>query len=139
MRGDPSLGELFRQLAQDGSALIRQELALAKGEIGESVRRGAGGAGWIAAGGVVALLGLLVLIAALVVGIGDALDSYWLGALVVGGAFVAVGGMLALLAAKRLKRVAFAPAATIETLRDDARWAQAEIQQVKRELTRSTD
>ena len=137
--GEASLGELFRQLAQDGTTLVRQEIELAKGEIGESVRRTATGAGWIAAGGVVALLGLLVLIAALVVGVGDALDNYWLAALIVGGGFVVVGAVLALLAAKRLKRVSFKPTATLETLQDDKRWAQEEIQQVKRGLTRSTD
>jgi hypothetical protein len=139
VEGEASLGELFRQLAQDGGALVRQEIELAKGELGESVRRTATGAGWIVAGAVVALLGLLVLIAALVVGLGDALDNYWLAALLVGGGFVVIGAILALLAAKRLKRVSFRPNATIETLQDDKRWARAEIQQVKRELTRATD
>ena len=137
--GGPSLGELFRQLAEDSTTLVRQEIELAKGEIGENVRRTAAGAAWIAAGAVVALLGLLVLIAALVVAVGDLLDNYWLAALIVGLAFVAIGGVLALAAAKRLKRVNLRPTATMETLQEDKRWARAEIQQVKRELTRSTD
>ena len=136
---EPSLGELFRQLAQEGSTLVRQEVELARGEIGEGVRRTATGAGWIAAGTVAAVLGLLLLIAALIAGLGDALDNYWLSALIVGGAFVLIGAVLALLAAGRLKRVSFKPTATIETLQDDKRWAQGEIQQVKRALTRPTD
>ena len=139
VEGDPSLGELLRQLAQESSALMRQEIELAKSEIAVGARRTARGAGWIAAGAVVALFGLLVLIAALVVGVGDLLDNYWLSALIVGLAFVAVGALLALAAAKRLKRVRFKPAVTIESLQEDKRWAQAEIRGMKRELTRSTD
>ena len=137
--GDPSIGELFRQLAQDSSTLVRQEIELAAEEIGESVRRTASGAGWIAAGALTVLLGLLVLIAALVVGLGGVLDSYGLSALIVGLVFVVIGAVLALTAAKRLKRLDLRPTATLEALQDDKRWAQAEIRQAKRELARPTD
>ena len=137
--GDPSIGELFRQLAQDRSTLVRQEIELATEEIGESVRRTATGAGWVAAGALTALLGLLVLIAALVVGLGGLLGSYWLAALIVGLVFVVIGAALALTAAKRLKRLDLKPTATLEALQDDKRWAQAEIRRAKRELARPTD
>jgi hypothetical protein len=134
-----SLGELFGKLAHDGATLVRQEIELAKTELGESARRAALGAGWVAAGGAIILIGLLVLIAALVVGLGDLLGSYWLSALLVGLAFVAVGAVVALAALKRLKRADLRPAATMQTMEHDKRWARAELQQLKRDFTRSPE
>lgn len=132
---EPSLGELFRQLAQDSSTLIRQEVALAKTELTRSLSRAAVGAAGIVAGALVAVVGVLVLIAALVVGLGDLIDNYWLSALIVGVLFVAIGGLLAKSNLDRVKGVDYKPDLTIQTLKEDKRWAQAEAQQVKRDLT----
>jgi hypothetical protein len=132
---EPSLGELFRQLADESSTLIKQEIALAKKEIGESASRAASDATWIAVWGAIALVGGLVLIAFLVLLIGDLLDNYWLSALIVGAAFVLVGGLAAMSYVKKLKSVRLAPETTIQTLKQDKTWAQAEVQSVKRDLT----
>ena len=135
----PSVSELFRQLARDSGALLRQEIELAKSELAASLRRTAVGAGWLAGGAAVVLLAVLVLVAALVVALGDLLDRYWLAALIVGLLFVVVGGALAAAAAKRLKTARLKPEATLEMLREDRRWAQTELHQVKHELTRSPE
>jgi uncharacterized membrane protein YqjE len=129
---EPQLGDLFRQLAQDSATLVRQEVALAKAEIRENVKTVARNATMIALGGVVALLGVLVLIAFLVMLVGDALDEYWLGALIVGALFVIVGGVTAMKAMQNLKRESLAPEQTIQTLKEDKQWLQTEIQQVRR-------
>jgi uncharacterized membrane protein YqjE len=131
---DPSLGDLFKQLAQDSAVLVRQEVALAKAEVAENVRGFARGAALLAAGGAVLLLAMFALTAFLIVLLGDALNNYWLGALVVTVLYAVVGGALVMAGRNKLQENELKPERTIETLRDDKRWAQAEIEQVKQGL-----
>ena len=133
---EPQLGELFRQLAQDSATLVRQEVALAKAEIRDTVKVVTSNAVKVAVGGVVALLGGLVMVAFLVILLGDVLlnDNYWLSALIVGALFLIVGGLMAMSALKNLKRVSPAPEQTIQTLKEDKQWLQTEIKQARRDL-----
>jgi uncharacterized membrane protein YqjE len=133
-RDEPALGDLFRQLAQDSATLVRQEMTLAKAELKNNVRSVARDAAMVAVGGVLALVGVIVLIAFLVVAVGDALDNYWLGALIVGVLFLLVGGLLAMSNLKKLKQEEVAPTRTLETLKEDKQWLQSEIKQARREL-----
>ncbi|HEX2080643.1 MAG TPA: phage holin family protein [Longimicrobium sp.] len=133
-RSEPALGDLFRQLAQDSATLVRQEMTLAKAELKANVRSVARDAAMVAVGGVLALVGVIVLIAFLVVAVGDALDNYWLGALIVGVLFLLVGGLLAMSNLKKLKQEEVAPTRTLETLKEDKQWLQSEIKQARREL-----
>ncbi len=133
-RNEPALGDLFRQLAQDSATLVRQEMTLAKAELKNNVRSVARDAAMVAVGGVLALVGVIVLIAFLVVAVGDALDNYWLGALIVGVLFLLVGGLLAMSNLKKLKHEEVAPTRTLETLKEDKQWLQSEIKQARRDL-----
>ena len=132
--GEPALGDLFRQLAQDSATLVRQEMALAKAELKSNVKSVARDAAMVAVGGILALVGVTVLIAFLVVAVGDALDNYWLGALIVGVLFLLVGGILAMSNLKKLKHEEITPARTLETLKEDKQWLQSEIKQARRDL-----
>lgn len=132
---EPSLGDLFRQLAQDSSTLIRQEITLAKTELSQSVSKATTDAVMIAVWGAVALVGSLVLVTFLVLLLGDILDNYWLSALIVGGLFTLAGGLLAKSYAKKLKNIDYKPEATIQTLKQDKAWVQSEVQSLKRDLT----
>lgn len=132
---DASLGELFKQLAQDSATLVKQEVALAKAEMRENLRSATKDAAMIAVGGGILLVGLLVLTAFLVAALGDLLDNYWLGALIVGAVFVALGGILAKKYMGNLKQDDLKPDQTIQTLQEDKRWLQSEIQETRRELT----
>jgi uncharacterized membrane protein YqjE len=132
--GEPALGDLFRQLAQDSATLVRQEMALAKAELKSNVKSVARDAAMVAVGGILALVGATVLIAFLVVAVGDALDNYWLGALIVGVLFLLVGGILAMSSLKKLKSEDVAPTRTLETLKEDKQWLQSEIKQARRDL-----
>jgi membrane protein len=125
------LGELFRALSRDASALVRQEFVLARTEVKHNVRALARDAVLVVLGGFTALLGLLVLLAALVVGVGDLLgDRYALGALVVGILLLAAGGGVALLGIKKAAATPLAPEETLATLRDTEDWARAEAQEL---------
>ena len=132
--GDAPLGDLIKQLAQDSAVLVRQEVALAKAELQANVKSVARDIIMVAVGGVIALIGALVLILFLVLAVGDAVDEYWLGALIVGLLFVIVGGLLAKSNLNKLKHESVAPTLTIETLKEDKQWLQSEIKQAKRDL-----
>ena len=131
---DAPLGDLIRQLAQDSATLVRQEVALAKAELQSNVKSVARDLTMVAVGGVIALIGAMVLILFLVLAVGDALDEYWLGALIVGLLFVIVGGGLAKSNLNKLKHESVAPTRTLETLKEDKQWLQSEIKQAKRDL-----
>lgn len=129
---EPSLGELFKQLTQDTAALIKQEVALARTEMRENLRSVTRNAVKIAAGGVVAVVGVLVLVAFVVVLLGSLLNNYWLSALIVGLLMVIVGGLMAKKAVDNIKDVGLAPEQTVETLKEDKEWLQNEIRDVRR-------
>ena len=133
-RAEPALGELFRQLAQDSATLVRQEMALAKAELRENVKHAVRDAAMVAVGGGIAVVGALVLVLFLVLALGDALNEYWLGALIVGLVFLIAGGVLAMGSLRRLKSDGLAPERTLQTLKEDTQWAQSEIRQVRRDL-----
>ena len=130
------LGDLFRALSRDAAALVRQELALARAEVKQNLRALARDTILVALGGFVALLGLLVLLAALVVAVGDWMgDRYALGALLVGVLLLAVGGALAVLGLRKAKQTPLAPEETLATLRDTGEWARAEASGIRAALT----
>jgi uncharacterized membrane protein YqjE len=131
---EPQLGDLFRQLAQDSATLVRQEMALAKAELRDNVKSVARDTAKIAVGAVLAAVGALVLVLFLVLLLGSALNHYWLGALIVGVLFVAIGGFLAMNAMKRLKQDTITPDQTLQTLKEDKQWLQSEMKQVRRDL-----
>ncbi len=93
---DESLGRLLAELGQDLSTLVRDEIALAKVEISESVTKAGIGAGLFGAAGVIALYGIGALIATLVLLLALVIDA-WLAALIVTLVlFAAAGGAAAL-------------------------------------------
>lgn len=131
---EPGLGDLLKQLAQDSATLVRQEVALAKAEMQHNLKAALRDAAMAAVGGVVAVLGLLVLLVAVIVGLSDALDEPWLGPLIVGILFLIVGGILAKKSLDKLKGDSLTPDQTMETLKEDKQWLQSEIKQARRDL-----
>jgi hypothetical protein len=125
LREDRSIGELFGQLTQDLSLLVRQEAQLAKTEIQSKISRATGNLVSLATGGIVALIGGLALTAALILLLIDpvGLDP-WLAALLV-GAVMAVGGYLMLKGGLRdLKQIDPTPRRTVESIKEDIQVAK---------------
>jgi hypothetical protein len=122
-RDDRSLGELFTELAQETSTLVRQEVNLAKTEMSQKASRAGRHAGILAAGGALAYAGLLAILAAVIVLL-DNVMPLWLSALLVGLVVVVVGYLLVRRGLDALKQEDFAPRETIETLKEDQRWAK---------------
>ena len=120
-RDQRSLGTLFAELSRETSTLLRDEVALAKAEMSQKVAGVGMDIGFLVAGGAVAYAGLLALIAALILALGEALPM-WLSALLVGIAVAAGGAVLVRSGLARLKERNPVPEQTIQTLKEDAEW-----------------
>ncbi|HET7599979.1 MAG TPA: phage holin family protein [Gemmatimonadales bacterium] len=120
-----SLGELFGQLTEDMTLLVRQEVQLARTEIGEKVSRASKDLISVTTGAIVAYIGGLALVAALILFLWQVVGiTPWLSALIV-GVVLAVGGYVMLRGALRdLKRVDPKPERTIRTIKGDIEWAK---------------
>ena len=117
---DRSVGELFGQLTQDLSLLVRQETQLAKTEIQEKISRASRDMVSLAAGGVVALIGGFAITAAVILLLVDPVGlAPWLAALLV-GALLAGGGYMMLRGGLReLKQLDPAPRRAVESIKED--------------------
>ena len=131
---DASIGQLFKQLAADSNHLVQQEIALAKVEVREAVATAAAATAKIGVAAVLALPGLMALTAALVIGLGILINSYWASAAIVGVIILVVAGVLVNRALAAFKS-GLAPTETIRTVRDDVDWAKQEVGRVKQELS----
>ncbi|HEV2786776.1 MAG TPA: phage holin family protein [Solirubrobacteraceae bacterium] len=122
---DPSAAELVKQVSEQTQRLIRQELALARLEISEKAKHAGIGAGMLAGAALAGLFGVGTLIAMLVLLLATALEP-WLAALIVGGALLAIAGILALSGKGQLARATPpAPEQTIESVKADVEEVRA--------------
>lgn len=133
---EPGIGDLVRSLAEDVGTLVRQEIQLAKLEVGRTARRVAADGAWMATGVAIAAVGGICLVLALALGLGSLLGSYWLGTLITGGLLLVVGGGFVLKGLLDLRRRSLKPDRTRASLREDARWAREEARDFKEGITR---
>ena len=116
---DKSIGELFRSMSEDLSALVRDEIRLAQAEVGEKAKKAGIGIGAFGGAGVVALYGLGVLISAAVLALAGPLPA-WLAALIVAVVLFIVAGVAALVGKKQLSQAAPpVPTQTIASVKTD--------------------
>jgi hypothetical protein len=98
-----SAGELVKQMSEQVSALVRDELKLAQLEMTRKGKQAGIGVGMFGGSGVIAVYGVGCLIACAILGISRVLAP-WLSALIVGVALLAVAGIAALAGKSRLQR-----------------------------------
>ena len=122
-RDDRPLGELFAELAQETTTLVRHEVNLAKVEMSEKASRAGKHVGFLAAGGAVAYAGLLAVLAAAIILL-NAVMPLWVAALLVGLVVAIAGYLLVRKGLDALKREDFTPRQTMETLKEDQQWAK---------------
>lgn len=119
---DRSLRDLFAELTQETSVLVRKEMELAQTEMTAKAKAAGKDAGLVAAGGVLAHAGLLVLLAALVLTLGTLGMPFWLSAFIVAVATIAIGYVVARQGISKMRTTSFAPRHTIDTLKETATW-----------------
>ncbi|OAH11345.1 phage holin family protein [Streptomyces jeddahensis] len=105
---DRSIGQLFASATTELSALVHDEIALAKAQLRQDVKRGAVGGGAFAAAGAVLIFSLPMLSFALAYGIHEGAGlPLWASFLLAFAANVLVAGLLALIGmvfAKKAKK-----------------------------------
>jgi Putative Actinobacterial Holin-X, holin superfamily III len=125
---DRSLKELFGDLTHSVTTLFRKEIELARAEISEKLSQAGVAAGAVAAGGVLALAALMVLLQALVIALTELGVAPALSALIVGGAVAIIAFALIYKGMNDLKAGNLAPSRTVEALRRDAHMVKEQAQ-----------
>ena len=133
---DRSLGDLFAELATETSQLVRQEVALAQTEITNKAARVGKQVGYLVVGGAVGYAALLVVLAAVTMGLGriiasltnwSELTSAALAALIVAVIVGIVAYSLVMSALAKLRETSLAPNQTIESVKEDAQWLKNQV------------
>ena len=106
-----SVGELFSEVAEDLSTLLRQEVELAKAELRQSATRAGKGAGLLAGAGVSGHMVLLFASVAAWWGIGDATGHGW-SALIVAAIWLVIAAILGLMGRREISAVPGIPQTT---------------------------
>lgn len=123
---DRSIGELFSELTTEASTLIRQEIALAQTEITQKATTIGKNVGFLVVGGVIGYAALLVILAAIIIGLANFLPL-WGAALLVGVVVGIVAAVLISMALKNLKNTDLKPKETIASVKEDAKWLKEQV------------
>ncbi len=126
------MGDLFKQLSDDLTTLVRQELKLAQVEMTEKGKKAGVGLGMFGGAGVVGLLALGTFTACVVAALATGM-AVWVAALIVTALYGALAGVLAMNGKNRVAETAPpVPEQTIETVKEDAQWAKTQLSSEKR-------
>jgi tetrahydromethanopterin S-methyltransferase subunit G len=125
-RSDKPLGELFSDLASEMSSLVRQEVELAKVEVGQKAKHVGRNIGYLVVGGAIAYAALLAVIAAIILLLDRVMPS-WGASLLVGVVVAGIGWLLIGKAVSALQQTDVTPRETVETLKEDAAWVKQQI------------
>jgi membrane protein len=119
-----SLSELMKQLTEQTTRLAQKEIELAKAEMSIKGKRLGIGAGAFGGAGLVAVLGLGTLVAAIVLLLATAMTA-WLAALIVAVVLFAIAGVAALIGKKKVEEATPpVPEQTVETVKADVEEAK---------------
>jgi hypothetical protein len=126
------VGELVQLLTTQVSTLARKEVELAKVELQRKGKEAGIGGGMFGAAGLVAVLGLGALTAALILGLATIIDEGWIAALIVGAVYLAVAGVLALAGRARIRKASpLVPEQATESVKEDVEWIKTQAQSAR--------
>ena len=121
-----TMPELVKELSAQTSALVRQEVELAKAELAQKGREAGVGAGLFTVAGVVGFLGAAALTAAIIALLSEAMDT-WVAALIVAALYLTAAGLSALAGRDRVRDASpLVPEQAIETTKEDIEWAKSQ-------------
>jgi hypothetical protein len=129
-KDERSFGQLLADLTTESTALVRNEIDLAKAEISEKVTQAGLAVAALAAGGLILFAGFLVLLDAAVFGLAKLLEPYgWpaLAALIVAVGTMIVGAIMLMIGRSSLKATNLAPRRTTESLRRDTQMVKEQV------------
>ena len=124
---DRSLGELLKQLSQETTQLVHQELELAKAELTQKGKQAGAGAGMFGGAGALGLAALGALTACFILAL-NAVMPAWLAALIVAVVYGIIAFVLVKQGQARVRRATPpVPTQTIETVKEDVEWAKTQM------------
>lgn len=126
-KDDRSIGELFSELAQETTTLVRQEMRLAAQELSVRTSKAGKDIGIAVAGGMILHTCFLVVVATLIIVLAELGLDWWLAALIVAVILGAVGFLLVRRAISAIKRAEILPQRTIEHLKENQEWAKEQV------------
>ena len=135
MTEQPTVGELLKDLREESTLLLRQEIALAKKEISEKISTAAQNLAYLAGGALVAYCAITFILLAISSLMAQTLAAHdvsigwaiFLGLLIVGLIIGAVSIVMIVKGVQTLKKMSLTPEKTVETLKEDKTWAQNKI------------
>ena len=124
-RPERSLGDLFAELSQQTSLLIRQEVQLAKTELSQKATQAGRGGAMLGVGAALVNAALLTFIATIVLLLVQFGLDAWAAAGLTALVLAAVGYVL-VRSGMRTIRQPLAPVATIDSIKETAQWLKNE-------------
>ena len=122
-----SLGELLKQLSEQTTRLVHQELELAKAELTQKGKQAGMGAGMFGGAGALGLAALGALTACFILAL-NAVMPAWLAALLVAVVYGLVTFVLVKQGQARIRQATPpVPEQTIETVKEDVEWARTQM------------
>ena len=128
---DRSLGELLKQLSEETTRLVHQELELAKAELTQKGKQAGAGASLFGGAGAIGLAALGALTACFILAL-NAVMPAWLAALIVAVVYGIVAFVLVKQGQAKMKAAGPpVPEQTIETVKEDVEWAKTQMRSEK--------
>jgi uncharacterized membrane protein YqjE len=123
--------ELLRQLSDQTTALVRQEIELAKLEFREKGKKAGIGAGMFGGAGLFGLYAVGALTATIILALATFLPG-WVSALIVTVVYGAIAGILALRGKSQVREATPPmPQQAVETTKEDVRWVKTRAQSAR--------
>jgi hypothetical protein len=126
---EQSTGDLVKQLSEQVSLLVRDELKMARLEMTRKGKQAGVGVGMFGASGLIALYAIACLLAAAIIAISGAIQP-WLAALIVGLALLAASAVAALVGRGRMRR------ATPPVPKQAVDSAKADVEEIRERMHR---
>ena len=130
---DRPTGDLLKQLSDQSTTLVRQEIELAKLEFREKGKKAGLGAGMFGGAGLFGLYAVGALTATIILALATFLPG-WVAALIVAVVYGAIAGILALRGRSQVKEATPPmPEQAVETTKEDVRWVKTRAKSARQE------
>jgi uncharacterized membrane protein YqjE len=121
-------GDLLRELSNQTTTLVRQEIELLKAELTEKGRTAGVGVGMFGGAGLFGVFAFAALTTCIIAALTEVM-SLWLAALIVTVVYAAVAAVLGLRGRDKVQEATpIAPEQTTESVKEDVQWAKTRAQ-----------
>jgi uncharacterized membrane protein YqjE len=122
---DQPVGDLVKQLSEQTSTLVRQEIELAKAELAVKGKKAGIGAGMFGGAGLFGFFAFALVTTTIVLALATVVEP-WIAALIVTVVYAAIAGVLALQGKNKVQEAGPpVPEQTVETTKEDVAWVKS--------------